>query len=90
MKSITGVLLALIVTVSLFSTVLSSEAQTATKKGAHTKTAGVVQYKAHCGMIYSAADAKKNHYICPMDHKPLVKMVAAGKGGHAGKMKMSK
>jgi len=35
----------------------------------------VVKYKAQCGMIYSAADAKKNHYICPMDHKPLKKIV---------------
>src|SRR5258708_6877122 len=34
------------------------------------KTVTDVKYKAHCGMIYSAADAKKYHYICPMDHKP--------------------
>jgi len=39
------------------------------------KSGGVVKYKAHCGMIYSAAEAKKNHYICPMDHKPLKKIV---------------
>ena len=39
------------------------------------KTVGVVKYKAHCGMVYSAAEAKKNRYICPMDHKPLKKIV---------------
>ena len=89
MKFIKGGLLALIITASLSGAALRSEAQTASKKGAHAKTAGAVQYKAHCGMIYSAADAKKNHYICPMDHKPLVKMVA-GKSNPAGKMKMSK
>lgn len=39
---------------------------------ARTKTAGamVVKYKAHCGMVYSAEQAKKYHYVCPMDHKP--------------------
>src|SRR5436190_1588030 len=36
-----------------------------------------VKYKAHCGMIYSAADAKKYHYICPMDHKPLTKITTS-------------
>ena len=39
-----------------------------------------VEYKAACGMVYSAADAKKYHYICPMDHKPLIKIVS-GKAG---------
>ena len=38
------------------------------------KPAAEVKCRAHCGMIYSAADAKKYHYICPMDHKPLVKI----------------
>ena len=56
-------------------------AQTAPKKP-KTKTAvSAVKYKAHCGMIYSAAEAKKNHYVCPMDHKPLVKMTSAKKTG---------
>lgn len=32
----------------------------------------IVEYKAACGMVYSAADAKKYHYICPMDHSKLV------------------
>jgi hypothetical protein len=36
-----------------------------------------LKYKAHCGKIYSAADAKKYHYICPMDHKKLTKIVAS-------------
>jgi hypothetical protein len=41
-------------------------------------------------MIYSAADAKKYHYICPMDHKPLTKIVSAKaapkKGAKTGSM----
>jgi len=41
--------------------------------------AGKVRYKAACGMTYSAAEAKKNNYICPMDKKPLTKIVAAKK-----------
>ena len=58
------------------------------------KGAGAVKYKAHCGMVYSAADAKKYHYVCPMDHKPLVKMTSntahkkAMKGGAMHGMKM--
>jgi hypothetical protein len=43
------------------------------------KPAAEVKYKAHCGMIYSAAEAKKYHYICPMDHKPLVKITSGAK-----------
>ena len=54
--------------------------KTAAKTNSH-KVATEVKYKAHCGMIYSAAEAKKNHYICPMDHKPLVKIVVANKTG---------
>ena len=57
------------------------------------KHGGAVKYKAHCGMIYSAADAKKNHYMCPMDHKPLMKMTEGsthkrGAKGGMGGMKM--
>jgi hypothetical protein len=38
-----------------------------------------VRYKASgCGMIYSAADAKKYNYVCPMDHSKLVPVKAAG------------
>lgn len=33
-----------------------------------------VKYKAHCGLVYSAAFAKAHHYICPMDHLPLTRM----------------
>ncbi len=93
MKALTGGLLALIASGSLLGVTLQANAQTNTKKPAHTKPAkatAAVTYKAHCGMVYSAADAKKNHYICPMDHKPLVKMAAADKSAHAGKMKMGK
>jgi hypothetical protein len=39
------------------------------------KPAMMTMYKAHCGMMYSAAEAKKNHYICPMDHKSLTKVM---------------
>ena len=46
---------------------------------AKPKKTAEVKYKAACGMIYSAADAKKYHYICPMDHKPLVKIAAKAK-----------
>ena len=45
------------------------------------KAATAVKYRAHCGMIYSAADAKKYHYICPMDHKPLVKITSGARKG---------
>jgi len=52
-----------------------------------------VMYKAHCGKMYSAADAKKYHYKCPMDHKPLVKMAStthkkSASTGSMGGMKM--
>jgi hypothetical protein len=40
------------------------------------KPAVEVKYKAKCGMIYTAAEAKKNRYICPMDKKPLTKMIS--------------
>ncbi len=40
---------------------------------------GKVKYRAHCGMIYTADEAKKYHYICPMDHLPLVKITVGGR-----------
>lgn len=43
------------------------------------KPAMTVMYKAHCGMMYSAAEAKKNHYVCPMDHKKLTKVMVPAK-----------
>ena len=45
------------------------------------KPAAEVKYRSHCGMIYSAAEAKKYHYICPMDHKPLVKITSGTRKG---------
>jgi len=84
MRRITLGLWGLFMTAALFGAgVQASPAQTTTKK-AHTKTKSkaattAVKYKAKCGMVYSAADAKKNHYVCPMDHKPLVKMTSAKK-----------
>ncbi len=84
MQRITISLSGFFLTAALFGAgVQVSSAQTTPKK-AHTKTksktaATTVKYKAKCGMVYSAADAKKNHYVCPMDHKPLVKMTSAKK-----------
>ena len=88
MKRIALGLKALCVAVGLLGTMLP------TALAGPTKNAGAVKYKAHCGMVYSAADAKKYHYVCPMDHKPLVKMTGttthrkATKGGAMHGMKM--
>src|SRR5437870_11406274 len=73
MKRIVSALSTLLLTASLAGT-------TAPVAAAAKKPPREVMYKAHCGMIYSAADAKKYHYICPMDHKPLVKITSGGKG----------
>ena len=87
MKHITRISIALSLTAVLLNTAPSSvSAQTLHGKTAHKtvkpaktkKTASEVKYKAQCGMIYSAADAKKYRYVCPMDHKPLVKITANG------------
>ncbi|HZO91680.1 MAG TPA: hypothetical protein VFB38_25385 [Chthonomonadaceae bacterium] len=87
---------ALSLAVILFGTAgLTTFAQTTAKKPSTKtttkarakKTNAEVKYKAHCGMIYSAADAKKYHYICPMDHKPLVKITSAIKIGQHGAKK---
>ena len=40
-------------------------------KTAKTPEAAPTQYRAQCGMIYSAAQAKKDHYVCPMDGKKM-------------------
>lgn len=87
MKSLSTGLKAFCFSMVLLGSILpGAVAQT---KKAPTKPVAAVTYKAHCGMIYSAADAKKNHYICPMDHKPLVKMTATAKPkkGDKGSMK---
>ena len=93
MKTVSGGIMTLVGLTSLLGASLQMEAQSDTKKPIHTKSAksmSAVTYKAHCGMVYSATDAKKYHYICPMDHKPLVKMTSTNKSGHTGKMKMGK
>lgn len=79
MRHITAGLLALVLTVPVVG--LAAPGGHASGRHRHpsppaksTKTVEV-RYKAHCGMIYSAADAKKYHYVCPMDHKPLTKIV---------------
>jgi hypothetical protein len=41
------------------------------KKTAATTAPAPMQYRAQCGMVYSAAEAKKDHYICPMDGKQM-------------------
>ena len=69
---------------AIVATGIPSGAQTRQSSGMTTKMklkkpATVVKYKAQCGMVYSAADAKKDHYICPMDHKPLKKIVVSAK-----------
>jgi hypothetical protein len=83
MKHITRIAIALSLTAALLNAAPSSvSAQTPHGKTAHKttkpaktkKTVSEVKYKAQCGMIYSAADAKKNRYVCPMDHQPLVKV----------------
>ena len=43
------------------------------------KTAAPTQYRAVCGMIYSAAEAKKDHYICSMDGKKMTAIPPASK-----------
>ena len=96
MKHMTMGLAALIINTALLGTVTSSTVAQTTAKKTTTKTTAKakpktatteVKYKAHCGMIYSAADAKKYHYICPMDHKPLVKITSAEKTGQHGAQK---
>ena len=40
-------------------------------KNAAKPQAVTTLYRAQCGMMYTAAEAKKDHYICPMDHKKM-------------------
>ena len=75
MKRITLGLTALLMSASLTGSAAPKTAARAKTKPA----ASEVKYRAHCGMIYSAVEAKKYHYICPMDHKPLVKITSGGK-----------
>ena len=81
MKSIASGLKALCLSAALLGSILPTALARPKKHDA------TVKYKAHCGMVYSAADAKKYHYVCPMDHKPLMKMpggVTHKKGGMGG------
>lgn len=54
-----------------------------TAGGPEAAASSGVQYKAHCGLVYSAAFAKAHHYVCPMDHLPLTPM-PTGVSGPAG------
>jgi hypothetical protein len=90
MKRITLGLTALFLSITLLASLSPDvHAQGKTKKAvaktSSKQAATEVNYKAHCGMIYSAAEAKKYHYICPMDHKPLVKIVVAKIAPHPKK-----
>jgi hypothetical protein len=69
MKAITADLLALVASGSLLGIKLHANAQNTTKMAKATAT---VTYKAHCGMGYSAADAKKNHYISLVSGKIML------------------
>ena len=68
----------------------ASTAGFAAKAGAKpaAKKPAAVMYKAACGMTYTAAQAKKYNYVCPMDKKRLVKITpkarkaTAKKGAH--------
>ena len=57
-------------TLPLLAALLPVTAQAAPAHKA-AKPSAPTQYRAVCGMIYSAADAKKDHYICPMDGKKM-------------------
>ncbi len=43
-----------------------------------------VQYKAHCGLVYTASFAAAHHYVCPMDHLPLTRMASAASAPPGG------
>ena len=73
MRRIASGLKALCFSVALLGSIMPSALAQPAK---HRKT---VKYRAHCGMFYSAADAKKYHYICPVDHKPLTKITSGAK-----------
>ena len=45
--------------------------------------AAPVMYKARCVMTYTAAQAKKYGYVCPMDKQPLVEIVPKANPGKA-------
>ena len=46
---------------------------------AHSAKSAPMQYRAVCGMVYSAAEAKKDHYICPMDGKKMTAIKPSAK-----------
>lgn len=51
--------------------------------GSGTSNSG--KYRATgCGLIYSAADAKKYHYVCPMDHSKIVPIASTGQPSVSG------
>ena len=78
-------------TALFLATGLAGIAASRAKSEAAKKTATQVKYKAACGMIYSAADAKEYRYICPMDKKPLKKILApAGKSAKSAQKPAAK
>lgn len=81
MKAVTTVLAASFLAAAAFgfTAPFGHQGHKATQPAKRAASKTTVVYKAHCGMTYSAADAKKYHYICPMDHKPLTKVTVAAK-----------
>ena len=52
----------------------SAAAPKTPSRAAAKKPAAAVKYKAVCGMTYTAAEAKKHNFVCPMDKQRLVKV----------------
>ena len=77
MKRLTLGLAALFLSASMAGIAAKPGAKPAAKKPA------AVMYKAACGMTYTAAQAKKYNYICPMDKKRLVKVTPKAKKAKA-------
>lgn len=75
MKHLRYGLAALFLSVSVIG--MAAPKKPATKSA--KKPAVQVVYKAQCGMSYTATQAKKHRYICPMDKKPLKKIISKTK-----------
>ena len=69
-----------VIAAALACSLLPLIAEAAPKASPANKTPAPTQYRAQCGMIYSAAEAKKDHYVCPMDGQ---KMTAIKSSPHA-------
>ena len=63
-------------------------APAARSAGKAAQSPKALMYRAQCGMTYTAAEAEKDHYICPMDHKKMMPM-AQPKAAPAGHKKQA-